>query len=1059
MKKTDLNRIDVIRASAGTGKTFRLASEFVDKLAPSPHHTIEPDTIIATTFTNKASRELSQRVRQQLIKTNQWTAAQSVLGGHLGTVNSICGRMLTDLAIEAGISPSIDVIAEGRQNDVFSTAVEDILSSYASIIWPAANRLNKHDWRNDVLQIVELTRQNDIRPNLLSGFAETSWQRILQLLPAPLDEEQAGPLNANLLVTLKSVVRQLESSRDEKKITATALEFIRETARELASAKEISWQSWAKLAKIKVSRSRQLIVQPLTEAASFHSVHPQLHDDIRTMIFAIFNCAAECLFCYQQFKQERGLIDFVDQEQLALHILRQPELTDLLRDRYRVLLVDEFQDTSPIQLAVFLQLARLVDTAVWVGDEKQSIFGFRGADPELMSEITGKLVPMSGGKEDKLDTSYRSRSSLVKFVNHVFRQCAHLLSVDREFVEVFTANRIEHSEMNDALHFWWLDGQKANDTLASLGVGVFDVLSDRESWKVFDKVQNTIRRIRGSDIAILCRTNDQRLAIAQSLSRAGLTVATERDGLLDTPECVLAVAALRYLVDRYDTLAIAEIIRLTSSDPDLTEWLSTWLKDGYQEFSKTIPCLLELDQVRKHLEYLSPMETLELAITAGGVCAKIKRWGRPRQRILNLDALRGLAKAYQELCATRRSAATAAGFITFLYRESKQLFQPANPDDDAIQVLTYHKAKGLEWPMVIMCDLDTPVPASPFGVCVEQGETALDPMDPLRGRRIRYWPWPYGLQRTGMPLQSIAAQSYEMSSAAKRSMEENLRLLYVGMTRARDYLVLSSRPTPGGTGWLDIVASELNEQVFSLPYESGRHEILKETNEVVAVVRIFDGSARICSSSVETPVLAIESDSQPTTESAPYRMTPSALLPIQVGPDGNSQIKRRIDLGGRLSIGAVDDMRILGEAFHSFLSAVDFSDERETRLSLAGRITANWNLRCFDPETLVICEERFRNQVEKLYPASNWLRECRVSGRHAKQRVRGSIDLLIETALGFVIIDHKTFPGRYESWDQKAIGCYPQLKAYGELVKHATNRSVIGFYVYMPVVGVLLELS
>jgi ATP-dependent helicase/nuclease subunit A len=275
----------------------------------------------------------------------------------------------------------------------------------------------------------------------------------------------------------------------------------------------------------------------------------------------------------------------------------------------------------------------------------------------------------------------------------------------------------------------------------------------------------------------------------------GLVVATERDGLVDTPECVLTLSALRYLVDGYDTIAIAEFVRLTSPDPAATEWLTDWLKRGYQDFAKTVPRLVSLADARKQLEHLSPTEVLELAITVGGVCEEIKKWGKVRQRFLNLDALRGLGKSYEELCETRRSAATPAGFITFVDRESKRPFQPPNPADEAVQVLTYHKAKGLEWPMVIMSDLDRPIPATPFGITVESAEATLDPLDPLSGRQIRYWPWPYGLQRTDIPLQSKAARSSEMSVAAKRNIAENLRLLYVGMTRARDYLILSCRPS------------------------------------------------------------------------------------------------------------------------------------------------------------------------------------------------------------------------------------------------------------------------
>jgi ATP-dependent exoDNAse (exonuclease V) beta subunit len=90
---------------------------------------------------------------------------------------------------------------------------------------------------------------------------------------------------------------------------------------------------------------------------------------------------------YQRYKKERGLIDYTDMEVLIVHLLDQPRVRTVLAGELDLLMVDEFQDTNPMQLEIFLKLSGMVDQAIWVGDPKQSIYGFRDAEPSLMKAV------------------------------------------------------------------------------------------------------------------------------------------------------------------------------------------------------------------------------------------------------------------------------------------------------------------------------------------------------------------------------------------------------------------------------------------------------------------------------------------------------------------------------------------------------------------------------------------------------------------------------------------------------------------------------------------------
>ena len=159
---------------------------------------------------------------------------------------------------------------------------------------------------------------------------------------------------------------------------------------------------------------------------------------------------------YQDEKKVRGLIDFTDQEHLLYQLLENASVQAVLKAEIDLLMVDEFQDTSPLQLALFLRLAKLAKKVVWVGDVKQAIYGFRGSDPELMNSVL-KHLEANGGKTEVLATSWRSRPELVSYVNTVFVPTfAHLLPKDRVALQP-RPNVKTHTE--PAVQHWQLIGK------------------------------------------------------------------------------------------------------------------------------------------------------------------------------------------------------------------------------------------------------------------------------------------------------------------------------------------------------------------------------------------------------------------------------------------------------------------------------------------------------------------------------------------------------------------------------------------------------------------------
>ena len=174
----------------------------------------------------------------------------------------------------------------------------------------------------------------------------------------------------------------VQSGQDTQKNTAAALEFLRTFISISGKGNAVPWQNFQKLATLSAGKrgvNADSHLHNLRLLAADHYTWPEFRESIERYIQRIFESVATAIDQYQKFKTEMGLIDFTDQETLTLDLLeKNKEARALLKEQLDLVLVDEFQDTSPVQLALFLRLAELAKESVWVGDPKQAIYGFRG---------------------------------------------------------------------------------------------------------------------------------------------------------------------------------------------------------------------------------------------------------------------------------------------------------------------------------------------------------------------------------------------------------------------------------------------------------------------------------------------------------------------------------------------------------------------------------------------------------------------------------------------------------------------------------------------------------
>ncbi len=1042
-----LHGVDIVTASAGTGKTYKLTSMIEADVVAGRN----PENILATTFTVKAAEELRQRIRERLLKSGLAPQAVRLLGARIGTVNGVCGGLIKEFALGLGLSPVADVISEDAQKKTFNKAADEAIARHASRLDDLARRLGQFegkaqtDWRNDVNNIVAKARANDMAPEMFRDFARRSIEGICRIAPKPYGGETEASLDAALYAAAANLLARFPNNDGLTKGTAGALDYLREALRG-KSAADLIWCDWVRMAKLGGTKADDAHFEPLRQAAGVFARHPRLIGDVSAYIETIFACAEDAMLAYEAHKRKWGLIDFVDQERLALGLLKNPELAAALSERIDSVYVDEFQDTSPLQLALFVAMSQIARTSAWVGDPKQAIYGFRGTDPELISRVAPKIREAMGGTGDTLDESFRSRKGVVDFVNDAFVETFVAMGLPKKAVRVEKVRRADLPDQRAALNVWRVEGKTIDARANALANGIKQRLDQAEEWPVEQNGQS--RPLAPGDIAILCATNDRCEKLAGALSQFGLKVALERGGLFGAPEVRLALAALRWCADQRDTLALAEIANLLHVGDCQPEWFEAALEDDAKEsLAALVPMAEELRLIAKGGAHKSPQEFADAVLVAGGIADAIRRWGNAPDRLLNLDALRALVGTYEEERKQSRAPATVTDLCAWLAEQDGK--QPASQATDAIIIATYHRSKGLEWPLVILTDLDREPKADAFGLHVmsDLAPDDIDWRDPLADRWLRLWPWPFGPQEKDVVLDATAQNAPEGQEAVRIELEERARVLYVGATRARDYLVLAL-PVKTGWAWPDeLKGADGGLAILAPPSDATtmrvngvEHEVCVATVAPAEPTRVDDASEDYVSALAPAPVFP------------PLAVRPSGAERVE-----GTVIAEQVSLGGRLPFAGTPAMDKVGEALHRFLAADDLAFAPEKRIALAKCLLDAWGVTGLDPRDVVIMGDRFRIFINTRWPKGVLRREAPITRRIDRRTLSGRIDAVVETEDEIVVIDHKSFPGGASQWQAQAEKYLGQLQLYGEALQAAAEAPKrVRMALHLPISGEVL---
>jgi ATP-dependent helicase/nuclease subunit A len=849
-----LDRHLSVTAGPGSGKTFVLVERYLEILRTGK---VSVDNIVAITFTNRAANEMRQRVRRRidtLLRATSGSERQTWLrhkraleGAVITTIHGFCSRLLHEFPVEANIDPQFALLDEHQAAMLLEAVVEEALADaihhgnekMVQLAQGSGGRASlattlvelHRKYRGEGLALERIEKLTAARHASVAEYGSALQEldaHIMNLLAAPRLSKVAAEKRNKAALEWPALRTILSGPPNDKTIAAycQAIEDFRE---------------------IRLNKSSYPPIERLDEMLWGNETNDRLRGRLPSIGFdllakdyalALLQMLREIDRRLDHEKQRLSVLDFDDLQLRALKLLDRPEVISRSTERYRFFLIDEFQDTNSLQRDLLTRLALIRGANLFiVGDRKQSIYGFRGADVDVFSEMTAAIEKAAGGQQP-LHRNFRSQSPLIDSLNFLFAKIFQARSevpesalgqlgyVNHEpsiaergaeheppLVELLVSALPETSsasapaedpddapEERDPLGAQERDAEQVAARIGSL------VSPGRTALFNDGRQDACAPGFRYGDVAILLRAFTGVWTYESALRRAGIPYLTvQGKGFYQREEITDLIQLLRFLDNTTDELALAAVLRSplggisdnallalrcaprVGDDPGLDRLHRRSLrralrhrheiqfidKDDQIALDRAAP-LLDTLMARRNRYGIA--ELLRYAVSATEFMTVIAANFDGAQRVANVEKLFRLAEQFE------KSGHLVRDFVRFVEefeaiggREGEgQMDESAN----VVRLMTIHQAKGLEFKVVIIPDLhrDPGRRETSFILDRHQGLTVRIPDG--RGQTVR------------------GALFNELRQRNRwREEFESMRLLYVAATRAEDRLIFSGAVT------------------------------------------------------------------------------------------------------------------------------------------------------------------------------------------------------------------------------------------------------------------------
>lgn len=1113
------------RGGAGSHKTSRLCKDALDYLVTTAAH---PSTLMLTTYSRDAANQLLDRLRILTLQhgTLSWNdklGLVKALDAATISTNHAMGRAAVEQHwLERGGTPATLVVSSATREELLRTAIDR-----------ARRRGLSRRRRASFDRLVRKLGRGEAEPRSLYSTAGTvadDVNALVEIVPT------SGLSLAGFVQACEAEVdvlcQALAQERAARGVTGTRRHLVQECRRAVALLRPHAaahggktknafdameeflgtgaWHTVGPLSKAEghtrgKNPATEPFVAPVRTAAEHYHLFPEMAADLKRYVKFVARIAYVAFGEYRSMLARTGRIDFAEMEQAFNKLLDDPAIRKGFASRYGFVGIDEAQDMTAASAAAFGKLTEEVKRGMWIADPNQSIYRFRGADPQAVATEAKRLVTDLSGAENAYDLNHRSEAGVIRFVNDLF----HLLASGSCPARPLPVSHAQHSAppkavLKGRIERWELKGADYASRCVEIAEGV-------------QRLRNS--GIPDNDICILVRTHITKATLADALRARGIPVAMQSAEMATSREGLVILNAIRLLLDANDRLAEATL-RFLLDDRPVTAvgnpQFDRWLVDEITKTPNTVvqPWLAAITAIRERglLPMLSPSAAVLMAIEATGLVGRIAAWGDCIERQTQIDAVLRLAHQYEKHQVALGRLATVAGFVVSATEQRSSeaaegsRTEPPPSDMPGVRLMTCHASKGLGFKVTIVADFKLSEQAKrPHGVHAAGGRPVVIPW-PLRDRKNP------DLLRI---MEGIASNQRRQQD----SVADQVQLLYVTLTRSEGTLILAHAADPAQNDWMTSI---FGHSAPSPGSPAGIDHFLPQNPTAQHVVHSVPAPPLPPSSTGAplpaadyafvdnlTTVSAAPAAAGSTTIQAITSCPPQPLSCVQAppryrSPSGNvtssclwSHANPPVDVplpataardlitgAVRAAAGRVADS--LGEAFHAFMAAIpslppfDATDPARVQTwvmiatrCLSGFLERNQAAKVASAGiTPAVFVERGQALVEwcrqtfGVEPAE-WSVETGIAGPAASGGMwRGRIDLLFQAKTGIhagrpVLIDHKMVLTDRAECAAKAAEYFGEVSAYAEALaaNMPTPLTPDGVYLYFPLAGVVVPLA
>ena len=826
----------LVSAGAGSGKTRVLTERLMEYLDPQSGgaQPRELSEFVVITFTRAAAGELRGRIAAAITARLQQHPENARLRRQLAlcrsasicTIHTFCANLLRENAARAGISPGFRILEEERAERLRAEALERVLERrYAAEEEDFLRLADTVGAGRDDSRLAEQILK--LHAAIQSHADPLAWTRSqLALLRGEEQDFAHTPWGAELLregaettrFWAAEMERCLAAMQGEESIRKACGDSFSRTAQALRRLEEAFGEGW--------DAARGALPVPFPRLNPVrNNPDPRLHEQLKARrdlckkameklektfaegsaaqlaglrasapaMAVLLELAEELEGEFQGGKRRLNGLDFNDLEHRALSLLRTPEgqptaLANSVAGRYAEIMVDEYQDVSRVQDALFEVLSRGGRNLFFVGDVKQAIYRFRLADPSIFTEKAARYAAASSGRLIRLQENFRSRPEVLACVNAVFRSCMSAALGDLDYgpedALIPGAAFPGAGERPELMLIPREDGElgAAEAEAEAVAANIERMLAGGAAVTE----DGTPRPLRCGDIAILLRAPG---AVGGSFRRALMkrgipTAAGSAEDFYGSEEVAAVFAMLTVMDNPHQDLPLLTVLRSPGIgfSADRLSMIRATLPEGdfysalcLSDDAQAAAFLQRLNRLRGEAPDRNPADLMERVIEEMDLYALCSAMPDAERRLRRLSALLQMAETF------RRGDETGLHrFVLWLRNRERKGIDPGAGGEgaDAVQILSIHKSKGLEFPVVFLSGLgrafnrqdlrDTVLLHPKLGL----GPKATDPV-----RMLEY---------------PTAARRAVESRIGRETLSEEMRLLYVAMTRARERLILTA---------------------------------------------------------------------------------------------------------------------------------------------------------------------------------------------------------------------------------------------------------------------------